>query len=241
MRAEPGSPLPAPWRNPWGLLLQDLRAVAASERLRLRALARRNREGELWRPAFWPDALAAAFWPLVLVGLASLVALALLLPRPAPPPQAPRAAPVAEPGPALAPARPEAPSLPAPTPGAAPEAMPEGAPQVAPGSAPAGDGETAAGIPEPDPLLLALEAGESDSLLQGVEAEPARAALRLELADGFARLPARQRQERAGRWQERARRLGYERLELHDAAGRSLGRTPLVGSGMILLDPVPLP
>ena len=64
--------LPAPYVDPWLLLRRDLGAVLASSRLRLRELWRLNLEGSLALPGFWPEALAAWFWPL-------LLALAILL------------------------------------------------------------------------------------------------------------------------------------------------------------------
>ena len=60
------SPLPAPYRNPWRSLADDLRAVVADLRLRLQEVWRRNREGSLWLPNAWPRDLAPLFWPLVL-------------------------------------------------------------------------------------------------------------------------------------------------------------------------------
>ena len=60
------SPLPAPYRNPWRSLADDLRAVVADLRLRLQEVWRRNREGSLWLPNAWPRDWAPLFWPLVL-------------------------------------------------------------------------------------------------------------------------------------------------------------------------------
>ena len=59
--------LPAPYVSPWREFGQHLRAVAADVRLRTQALWRRNREGDLPRPGFWPDGLAALFWPMLLL------------------------------------------------------------------------------------------------------------------------------------------------------------------------------
>ena len=87
----PGAPLPAPYQDPFSRLAEDLRAVVASLRLRLRELWRRNRQGDLARPGFWPRDLAPLYWPLLLsCGLLLLVLLpwqlSRLLPqRPAPP------------------------------------------------------------------------------------------------------------------------------------------------------------
>ena len=60
------SDLPAPYRSPWKALGHNLRAVSADLRLRCRELWRRNREGDLSVPGFWPESLAALFWPALL-------------------------------------------------------------------------------------------------------------------------------------------------------------------------------
>ena len=59
----------------------------------------------------------------------------------------------------------------------------------------------------------------------------------LTMAPTYAGLATASRGRWAERWQQRARGLGYERLELVDGQGRLLARGALVGSGMILLDP----
>ena len=69
----PAANLPAPYRSPWSLLAGDLVAVGADLVLRWRELWRRNRQGQLPCPRFWPASMAASFWPLALV-----LALALL-------------------------------------------------------------------------------------------------------------------------------------------------------------------
>ena len=58
--------LPIPYRNPWLSLRHDLLAVSADLWLRLRLLWRRNRDGDLSLPPFWPRAIAPMFWPLLL-------------------------------------------------------------------------------------------------------------------------------------------------------------------------------
>jgi len=84
---QPGAPLPAPYRSPWRALASDLVAVAADLGLRGRELLRRNRQGELPSPRFWPESLAAGFWPLVVVGVLALVGAGLgWLARPGLPP-----------------------------------------------------------------------------------------------------------------------------------------------------------
>ena len=62
-------------------LARDLPAVGSASLLRLRELWRRNREGDLSVPAFWPQALSAWFWPLLLALALSLLSLPLLLGR----------------------------------------------------------------------------------------------------------------------------------------------------------------
>lgn len=69
-----GSNLPAPYRNPWSSLAEVLSAVAADSRLRLRELWRRNGEGDLRRPGWWPRDLAPLFWPLLLSAVLALLA-----------------------------------------------------------------------------------------------------------------------------------------------------------------------
>jgi hypothetical protein len=81
-RPEPSTNLPAPYRSPWRALAEDLRAVAASLRLGLQELWRRNGQGDLPRPAPWPRDLAPLFWPLLLaLALAALVLMGLGLGR----------------------------------------------------------------------------------------------------------------------------------------------------------------
>ncbi len=72
------SNLPAPYRSPWLALAADLGAVVADLGLRARELWRRNRQGALPLPRGWPQALAAGFWPLVLVGALALLGLGLV-------------------------------------------------------------------------------------------------------------------------------------------------------------------
>ncbi|QEY31456.1 hypothetical protein EVJ50_03495 [Synechococcus sp. RSCCF101] len=67
--------LPAPYRSPWNRLAGDLQAVGADIALRLRRLWRLNREGQLPHPRGWPESLSSLFWPLLLVGVLSLLAL----------------------------------------------------------------------------------------------------------------------------------------------------------------------
>lgn len=58
--------LPAAYRSPFRALGDDLRAVLATIRLGGQQLWRRNRQGDLPLPSFWPSRLGALFWPLLL-------------------------------------------------------------------------------------------------------------------------------------------------------------------------------
>jgi hypothetical protein len=90
VRGEPpeaGSDLPAPYRSPWRSLAEALQAVAAAVLLKGRELWRRNHQGQLPLPRFWPRPLAALFWPLLLA-LAMLAALLLAVRPTALPPRA---------------------------------------------------------------------------------------------------------------------------------------------------------
>ncbi|MFM8525009.1 MAG: hypothetical protein ACKOCM_05245 [Cyanobacteriota bacterium] len=245
MAREPGSDLPAPYVNPWSLLRRDLGAVIASLGLSLRELWRRNREGSLPRPLFWPPALAALFWPMLVSLVLGLAVLATLRLQPAP--KSPSAAPIT-------PIR--APADQASTSGAA---VPEAAPVPATGDA---DRQPRSPVPqesapeqlnpeppaaeEPSPsiarglrLLGLLMRPETEDLLLGVSDEPERSRLILSLSTTVGALLGRRRQELADAWLDQARALGYEQLDLLDSAGESLGRSATVGSGMILFTAAP--
>ena len=252
-----GRDLPAPYEDPLRALGRDLRALVASLRLRLRELWRRNRQGDLSVPGFWPNDLAPLFWPLLLaLGLALLLALPRTLGRMLPAQrQAPAAAvpqrlvtaplPGARTTAALEP-RPEA-ALPGPgalagdvsaepaagPAAAAPDPGPEGFPEAA---APA-----QAQPLEIDPLLALLAEDDPRHLIGSAHPDPAADRLVLRLAPAFALLGGSERVAEANRWLARSQALGYGQLELVDGAGRLLGRHALVGSGMILLAPAAAP
>lgn len=218
----PPSDLPAPYASPWGQLGSALRAVLATLRLKLRELWRRNGEGDLSVPGFWPQGLAPLFWPLL---LATLLALALALAGQVRRGLSQRTArPVGQPAATLI------------TP------APLGAPSVAPPPV-AVDEPTAGPEPEPppplelDPLLALLAQDDPEHLVASAHPEPAEGRLVLTMAPTYPTLAQTSRRCWAERWQERALALGYERLELVDSQQRLLARGALVGSGMILLDP----
>lgn len=259
MREEPGSDLPAPYVSPWSLLRQDLRAVIASSVLSLREALRRNIEGSLPRPGFWPQPLAPLFWPALLLGLACVVALVLVLT----PLRMPRTGGGFGPGPALSPAPAEdaaaataastgaATALESPPMAAAPAVtVAQPAPGAAAPSAPAAEpsvtvpvaAEPQAALTPPTSLapseeltlLARLIRPESEGLLLAAQADPAHFRLALVLAASFRSLPPSRQQHLAEGWQEQARLLGYEQLELLDPAGQCLARSARIGSGMIL-------
>lgn len=75
-------PLPAPYAPPWKRLGEDLVATLAWLGLKARELWRRNGEGTLPAPSFWPRRWLALFWPLALAGA---LGVALVLGRPSSP------------------------------------------------------------------------------------------------------------------------------------------------------------
>ncbi len=253
-RSEPSTNLPVPYRSPWRALGEDLRAVAATLRLGLQELWRRNGQGDLPRPALWPRDLAPLFWPLLLVvALAALLLVGLGLgqrlgdsasglAKPeslAPPAEIPLEIPQEIPAtratadPADAPQEPRS-EAPAPE---TPEPEPN-----APGAATAEtSSEAAAAAPgptfPPDPLAELLASPAAAGLLRTASAEPASAGLQLVLAEDFLDLPGAEQQRRADAWLQLALGLGYEHLQLRDAHGALMGREAVVGGGMILLSP----
>ena len=257
--------LPAPYESPWRQLGRDLRAVLASSRLKLRELWRRNGEADLPRPSFWPQALAPLFWPLVLAAVL-LMASAVVQLWPQVPPatrpaeiSAPESTGLAAPSGAVAPVAPE-PTLEAPSPQdlsdtsnplAEPTEDPTEQPSEEFGGDLAGDmaevadqeesdGAPAGGPGEdtpPDPLLEAFRAADPQQWISAILPRPDGRTLALTLSPAFVAEAATERREQAEGWRLQAEALGYERLELSDGQGVLLGRTALVGSGMILLEP----
>ena len=219
--------LPAPYVSPWREFARNLRSMAADLRLRLQEVWRRNREGDLSVPGFWPQALAPWFWPLLMVLLLGLV---LLLPgrftrsRAGTPPPDVRTVPSSE-----------LPSASVSTSPASPAELP---PPPVPVPMPV---ETVAEqppvVPPLDPLLELLLGPDAPSQLL-VSARPDGQALQLvlELSDRWSALPLAMRKQLAEDWQQRSSELGYEQLRLVDAADRLLGRSARVGVGMILYD-----
>ena len=228
--------LPAPYVSPWQEFGRNLWAIVADVRLRVQELWRRNREGELSVPGFWPRDLSPSFWPLMLV-------LLLLLPvaglrwwqdhaRPDPRPEpvemrrsSPLERPVPEPIPAPKPIVEE--------PAQVPEAV---------------DSEPALEPSEPeqplqpqlsfDPLFeLFQDKAAPEGLLRSAKPVPEQDRLLLELSvDAWQQLPLDQRQTLASSWLQSAFELDYASLQLVNEQGDLLGRSARVGGGMILFD-----
>ncbi|MFM7313464.1 MAG: hypothetical protein ACKO0M_09900 [Cyanobium sp.] len=250
-RGEPdsGRDLPAPYRNPWRALAESLAAVSADMRLGLRRLWRRNLEGELPLPGFWPIALAGLFWPLASLLLIGVVALSLILLQPSSagggvPGANPSAGPSDSPA-SMPPREAPLPARPRAVPGPASEAPDQGPPGSGFPLARAVPERLTASLPaEPsalrlDPLFALVSDGEDGALLLAARPDPEHRLLLLTLTRAAVALPDRALQPHAERWQQRAGSAGYDRLELRDSRGRLRGRTALVGSGMILLSPAP--
>jgi hypothetical protein len=88
-----------------------------------------------------------------------------------------------------------------------------------------------------DPLLALLSEQDPDGVIAAARPQPAQSLLELELGEGFIALAGPRRHQLAESWLERARSLGYTSLELVDQGGRLLGRSALVGEGMIMFEP----
>lgn len=223
---DPAHPYPAPYEEPWGRLAFALRAALASTGLRLRELVRRNRQGELSVPGFWPPSLAWLFWPLL---LALFMALVLALVTAVGPALVRRSESAGAPAQELVLAQPaqsqssqsqsaqqqpdKQPVPPAPSP-------PEQAPPLA-----------------IDPLLALLAEDDPRGCIASARPYPGQGRLELELAPTFLALAGPLRQQQADQWLERSRELGYERLRLLDGSGALLAQAARVGSGMVLQGP----
>jgi hypothetical protein len=224
---EPSGNLPAPYVSPWLEFGRNLQAMAADLRLRMQELWRRNREGELSVPGFWPKDLAPSFWPLLLV-------LLLLLPvaglrwwqvhgstGPGPEP--------------VEMLRESLPDLAAPELIPAPLPLPK-EPELALETV------TKDEPPQPklsfDPLFeLFQDKALPDGLLLSAKPLPEQDQLLLELSvDVWGQMAAGQRQTLASSWLQSALELDYASLQLVSAQGDLLGRSARVGGGMILFD-----
>jgi hypothetical protein len=232
--------LPAPYQSPWDALRRDVPAALADLRLRARELWRRNREGDLSTPGFWPQDLAPLFWPLLLVLVVALLVLgglqfkAALAPEEAPePPGIERilTTPLPE-------ARPLA-ALPEPVPPEPVAAEPIAAEPVA--------AEPEVPLLQVTPLLKLLAEVDRDSampegLLLTAQPLPERNGAVLTLdAKQWRELPPSQRLDRTEAWWEQLQEEGYEDLTLEDTDHHLLARPSRVGTGMIMFDPQTTP
>ena len=233
---EPSGNLRAPYVSPWQEFGRNLQAMAADLRLRGQELWRRNREGELSVPGFWPRDLAPSFWPLLLVLLLLLPLAGIRFwqdharPEPSPEPvEQQRTSPLELPAPELIPA---------------PQPMEEEPPLIPK----AMDAEPAVDPLEPEQLLqpklsfdplfeLFQDTAVPKGLLRSAKPVPEQDRLLLELSvDVWAQTPIEQRQTLASSWLQSAFELDYASLQLVNQQGDLLGRSARVGGGMILFD-----
>ena len=230
--------LPAPYVSPWSEAGRTLVALVADCRLRAQELWRRNREGSLSVPAFWPRDLAPSFWPLVLVlpliVLVGVVGLLTATPSELiPPPSISTEVPVVETTVVDNPVVERPMSEPA-----APEPDPIPDPEPDPPENPVLPVEPAAAVAPQDPLLALLQKNQEErELLLAVEPVADSDVVRLRLSrERWAALDNDQRGRVAERWLNRLLEAGFDRLELVDDSDQLLGRSALVGSGIILLN-----
>ena len=234
-RQEPGN-LPAPYVSPWLEFARNLQALLADLQLRAQELWRRNGEGDLSVPGFWPRNLASIFWPVVLV-LVVAVPLAGLRWWQSAHPTLP------EPVPSVVTSDGFVPD------GVLPETvvpeplLPE--PLITPQPQPALEPEPTLldfedpPLPELDlnPLLdLFLDGSAPEGLLASATPQPAQNRLVLQVSDAWNNLGPSVRTSIAEDWQQRSRDLGYSSLQLVDGQQTLLGRSARVGSGMILFE-----
>ena len=234
-RQEPGN-LPAPYVSPWLEFARNLQALFADLQLRAQELWRRNGEGDLFVPGFWPRSLASIFWPVVLAFVVAVPLAGLRWWQSAhPTPTEPVPAVVARDGLVLDGVLPETvvqePLLPEPliTPQPQPALEPE--PTLLDFEDPP--------LPELDlnPLLdLFLDGSAPEGLLASATPQPAQNRLVLQVSDAWNNLGPSVRTSIAEDWQQRSRDLGYSSLQLVDGQQTLLGRSARVGSGMILFE-----
>jgi len=89
-------------------------------------------------------------------------------------------------------------------------------------------------IPQLDPLLALLQAKEGPPLVGSIHPVANQGLLQLTPSAAFFELTSDGQQLQANGWQQQSRNLGYDRLELRSVDGHLLGRSALVGEGMIL-------
>ena len=259
------SDLPAPYNSPWKALGQDLRAVSADLRLRSQELWRRNREGDLSVPAFWPEPFAALFWPVLLGFSLEVLILGGIQLRQALQGQSPPSPPEVER--VRTTPFPEARALPITTSvesdlnnqgvAEAPTdpniTLPKEPEQLMQAEAPPGlnnleleppSVKTEAELLRFDPLLeLLAEEGSTDSgqgsaLIVAAQPQPERNAVILQINDAaWMQRSPEQRQHLAETWWTRLEDQGYADLRLVNEQQDLLARPARIGGGMIVFDP----
>ena len=263
--SETQSDLPAPYNSPWKALGQDLKAVSADLRLRSQEIWRRNQEGDLSVPGFWPQQWAALFWPVLLVFSLAVLILGGIQLRQAMQGQSPPTPPAVER--VRTTALPEARPLPltnkdesalddqglkdAPvetnTSGLKSSEQPREVEdpylQNELDSEPA-SAETTADLLRFDPLLdLLAEEGNSDdsqrsALIVSAKPQPERNAVILQIdVEAWMQRSPEQRQNLAEAWWSRLEDQGYADLRLVNAQQDLLARPARIGGGMIVFDP----
>jgi hypothetical protein len=240
-----GSELPVVYESPWRALGRDLLAVTASCGLALRRLWRRQWQGDLPLPAFWPRRQATLFWPavlllaVVLLTLAGSVTVRQWRPTGA---QGPAIDPFPAPVEAGEGSREEAAvafdSAAAMVSAAAGETTPEREPEPEPEPEPQNDvpGSRGTSTLSSSPILLPPGFSDDSGLVLSAPASGAATLLTLRISAAFQTLPEGERQRLAQQWWQQALGLGYEQLRLLGPGGAAVGRTAVVGGGMILLD-----
>ena len=208
--------------------------------MRGRELWRRNRQGTLPSPAWWPADLAPLFWPvLTLLLVAVLASVLTLLVRvwPHAPNPVESAAPVAAVEDAPRPIS-EPPAVAPPLEEIVQERAEEDTPELDASaledSEPI-DPEGVEGPFAPDPLLELVQRPEADGLLLQAEGVPEQSLLILQVRPAFPALSPQEQRRRAELWQQWALELGYDHLELRDSRAGLIARDALVGEGMIVL------
>ena len=225
------SELPALYVSPWIEFGRNLRALIADLRLNIQALWRRNREGDLSVPAFWPSTFTPLFWPLILVFLLLLSVTGVrMLQRVGGVEQAT----VVDAIPQTDPKPPSATS---------PEQLLTPEPESRPESAFQGPFAPEQALPpQPtltlDPLLeLFLDQSVGDGVLLAASPQPEENRLVLQLSEQWFLLTTERRETLASDWFDRAVDLDYQTLQLVDDRNNLLGRSARVGTGMILFAP----
>lgn len=233
-RHEPGN-LPAPYVSPWSEFARNLRALLADLQLRAQELWRRNREGDLSVPGFWPRNLASIFWPLVVVLLVAVPVAGLRWWQSAHPP-------VAESKPAAVAIDQRVPVAVLPE-AVFPEPLitPQPEPAFAPETTLFDVGDPPLPVLDLNPLMdLFLDGSAPEGLLASATPQLAQNRLVLQVTEAWINLVPSARTSISEDWQRRSLDLGYSSLQLVDGEEKLLARSARIGSGMIVFDSNPV-